>query len=189
MLLGILGGVAAVVVIFVIVAATRPAAYHIERKIDVAASADAVFAVLNDLQRFANVWVIFGEPWATIDPAMKKTFDGPTSGVGQSVAWSGKSDVGQGTLTIAESVPAQRVGMKLEFVKPMASKATHAFTLSPPPSSPSSSSPSSSSVTWAMDGNHNFVGKAFGIFVNMDKMLGADMEKSLARLKDAAEGR
>src|SRR5881394_4073510 len=103
MLVGILGGVAAVVVIFVIVASTRPAAYHVERAIDVAAPADAVFAVLNDLQRFAGVWVMFGEPWATIDPAMKKTFDGPAAGVGQSVAWSGKSDVGQGTLTIAQS--------------------------------------------------------------------------------------
>ena len=180
MLVGILGGVAAVVVIFVIVASTRPAAYHVERAIDVAAPADAVFAVLNDLQRFAGVWVIFGEPWATIDPAMKKTFDGPAAGVGQSVAWSGKSDVGEGTLTIAESVPAQKVAMKLEFVKPMASKATHAFTLA--------STPAGSSVTWAMDGNHNFVGKAFGIFVNMDKMLGADVEKSLGRLKNAVEG-
>ena len=40
-----------------------------------------------------------------------------------------------------------------------------------------------------MAGNHNFIGKAFGVFMNMDKMLGADLDKSLARLKTVAEGR
>ena len=40
-----------------------------------------------------------------------------------------------------------------------------------------------------MDGNHNFVGKALGMFMNMDKMLGTDIEKGLARLKTVAEGK
>ena len=38
-----------------------------------------------------------------------------------------------------------------------------------------------------MDGHHNFIGKAFGVFMNMDKMLGADIEKGLAQLKTLAE--
>jgi hypothetical protein len=38
-----------------------------------------------------------------------------------------------------------------------------------------------------MDGNHNFIGKAMGMFMNMDKMLGSDIEKGLARLKTLAE--
>lgn len=49
--------------------------------------------------------------------------------------------------------------------------------------------PAGSNVTWAMDGNHNFVGKAFGLFVNMDNMLAGDLDKGLALLKTAAETR
>jgi len=180
MLWKILIGVAGVLVVFVAVVATRPSAYHVERKVEVAAPADLVFGVLNDLHQFVGVLVLFGTPWEQLDPNMQKTFEGPAAGVGQSLAWSGKK-VGKGTMTIEESVPGQRVGMKLEFVKPMASTATCALTLA--------GTPTGSSVTWSMDGNHNFIGKAFGMFMNMDNMLGSDIEKGLAQLKTVAEGK
>ena len=176
----ILIGVAGVLVVFVAVVATRPSAYHVERKLEVAAPADLVFGVLNDLHQFAGVLVLFGSPWEKLDPNMQKTFEGPAAGVGQSYAWNGK-EAGKGKLTIEESVPGQKVGMKLEFVEPMASTATLAFTLE--------GTPTGSVVTWSMDGNHTFIGKAFGMFMDMDNMLGTDIEKGLARLKTVAEGK
>ena len=111
---------------------------------------------------------------------MQKTFEGPAAGVGQSYAWIGKK-VGKGKMTIEESVRGRKVGIKLEFVKPMASTATCALTLA--------GTPTGSFVTWSMDGNHNFIGKAFGMFVNMDNLLGNDIEKGLAQLKTVAEGK
>ena len=180
MLAKILIGVAGVLVLFAAVAATRPSAYHVERKLEVAAPADLVFGVLNDLHQFAGVFVLFGSPLEKQDPNMKKTFEGPAAGVGQSFAWSGK-EAGTGRMTIEESVPGQKVGVKLEFVKPMASTATCALTLA--------GTPTGSFVTWSMDGNHNFIGKAFGMFMDMDNMLGADIEKGLAQLKTVAEGK
>ena len=174
----ILIGVAALLVLFVAVAATRPSAYHVERKLDVAAPGDVVFGVLNDLHRFARVLVLFGSSWDKLGPTLHTTFQGP-AGVGQSYAWSGK-DAGEGKLTIEESVPGHKVGMKLDFVEPMKSTATCAFTVA--------GTPTGSFVTWSMDGNHNFIGKAFGLFVNMDKLLGADIDKGLAQLKTVAEG-
>jgi hypothetical protein len=178
MLKKILLGVAGVLVLFVAVVATRPSAYHVERKLEVAAPADVVFGVLNDLHRFSGVLVLFGSPWDTLDPGMQKTFEGPAAGVGQSYAWSGK-EVGKGKMTIEESAPGQKVGIKLQFEEPMESTAAFALTLE--------GTPAGSLVTWSMDGNHNFVGKAFGVFVDMDDMLGADLEKGLALLKSAAE--
>jgi len=175
----ILIGVAGVLVLFVAVVATRPAAYHVERKLEVAAPADLVFGVLNDLHQFSGVLVLFGSPWEKLDPNMQKTFEGPAAGVGQSCAWSGK-EVGKGKMTIDESVPGQKVGMKLEFVEPMESRAAFALTLA--------GTPTGSSVTWSMDGNHNFIGKAFGLFMDMDNMLGTDLEKGLAQLKTVVEG-
>jgi hypothetical protein len=176
----ILIGVAGVLVLFVAVVATRPSAYHVERRLEVAAPADRVFGVLNDLHQFAGVLVLFGTPWETLDPNMQKTFAGPAAGVGQSFAWRGK-EVGTGKMTIEESVPGQKVGMTLVFVAPMASTATCALTLA--------GTPTGSLVTWSMDGNHNFIGKAVGLFMDMDNMLGSDIEKGLARLKTVAEGK
>ncbi len=180
MLETILIGVAGVLVLFVAVVATRPSAYHVERKLEVAAPTDLVFGVLNDLHQFAGVLFLFGSPLETCDPNMQKTFEGPAAGVGQSYAWSGK-EAGKGKMTIDESVPGQKVGVKLEFVKPMASTATCALTLA--------GTPTGSFVTWSMDGNHNFIGKAIGMFMDMDNMLGADIEKGLALLKTVAEGK
>jgi hypothetical protein len=176
----ILIGVAGVLVLFVAVVATRPSAYHVERKLEVAAPADLVFGVLNDLHQFAGVLVLFGSPWEKLDPNMQKTFEGPAAGVGQSYAWSGNK-VGKGKMTIEESVPGQKVGVKFEFVKPMESTATCALALA--------GTPPGTFVTWSMDGNHNFIGKAFGMFMNMDNMLGTDIEKGLAQLKIVAEGK
>jgi hypothetical protein len=179
MLVRVLIGVAGVVVLFVAVVARRPSAYHVERKLEVAAPADPVFAVLNDLHRFAGVLFLFGSPWEQADPNMQKTFEGPAAGAGQSVAWSGNMQAGKGRMTIEESVPSQKVGIKIEFVKPMASKAICTITLA--------RTPAGSSVTWSMDGNHNFIGKTFGVFMDMDNMLGSDIEKGLAQLKAVAE--
>jgi hypothetical protein len=181
MLIKVLIGVASVLVVFLAVVATRRSAYHVERKLEVAAPAALVFSVLNDLHQFAGVFVLFGSPLDQRDPNMQKTFEGPAAGVGQSYAWSGKNGVGTGKMTLQESVPGQKVGITLEFVKPMASTATCAFTLA--------STPTGSLVTWSMDGNHNFIGKAFGMFMNMDNMLGSDIEKGLAQLKTVAESK
>lgn len=171
-------GVAGVFVLFVAMVATRPSTYHVERRLEVAAPADLVFGVFNDLHLFASVLVLFGSPWEKLDPNMQKTFEGPAAGVGQSFAWSGKK-VGKGKMTIEESVPGRKVCVKLEFAKPMASTAICAFALA--------GTPTGSFVTWSMDGNHNFVGRAFGMFMNMDNILGTDIEKGLALLKTVVE--
>ena len=42
-------------------------------------------------------------------------------------------------------------------------------------------------VTWSMEGKNNFLSKAFCLFVNMDKMVGADFDKGLADMKEIAE--
>jgi hypothetical protein len=172
----ILVGVAAALALFVAVAATRPSAYHVERKLEVAAPTDRVFGVLDDLRQFAGVLVFFGSP-LELDPSLHKTFDGPAAGVGQSFAWSGRK-VGKATLTIEDSIPGHKVGMKLELSAPMKSTATYVLTVA--------ATSTGSVVTWSTHGNHNFIGKAFGMFMNMDRMRGSDLEKGLAQVNIVA---
>ena len=42
-------------------------------------------------------------------------------------------------------------------------------------------------VSWSMAGEKNFVTKAIGLIVSMDKMIGGDFEKGLAQIKSVAE--
>ena len=173
-------GVTATMGLFLAVVASRRADYRVVRKLEIHAPAEVIFRALNDLQQFSSVLVFFGSPLKKEDPGLQLSFAGPAAGVGQSLDWSSK-DAGQGKLTITESLPTQKVGLALEFVKPMASKALYALTLEP--------TPTGSAVTWSMDGKHNFLGKAFGLFMDMDKALGGDLEQGLAQLKSVTEGR
>ena len=44
-------------------------------------------------------------------------------------------------------------------------------------------------LTWAMAGENNLMAKAFSLFMNMDKLIGADFEKGLANLKTLVEAK
>src|ERR1051326_4707786 len=100
---------------FVIVAALQPADFKVVRSASISAAPTAVFAQVNDLHKW-QAW----SPWEKLDPAMKRTFEGPASGVGAIYAWDGNKDVGAGRMTITDSKPDERIVMKLEFFKPMA---------------------------------------------------------------------
>jgi uncharacterized protein YndB with AHSA1/START domain len=158
------------------IAATRPPTYHVERSQSMAASPEAVFSVVNDLHRF-HEW----SPWQKLDPAMKVTFDGPPTGVGASYTWAGNKDVGEGRMTITEATPPGSLTQKLEFLKPEMMKATSAmhFTITP--------ENDGSRVTWAIDGNNNYVSRIMCMFVSMDAMMGKDFEAGLASLKQISE--
>lgn len=180
MIVKILIGVAGLVALLLALAARRPSAYRVERRLDMAASPERVFARLNDLRGFAGVLVLFGSPWEQSDPQMKKTFSGPAGGAGQSLAWEGNKEAGQGRMTIEESVPGRKVAIRLEFEKPLKSTSLCLLTLA--------EAPGGTTVMWVMEGRHIFLGQVMSLFMNMDRMLGADLEKGLARLKSAVEG-
>jgi hypothetical protein len=42
-------------------------------------------------------------------------------------------------------------------------------------------------VTWGLVGRNNFIAKAIGLVMDMDKMIGSDFEKGLAQMKTVVE--
>jgi len=42
-------------------------------------------------------------------------------------------------------------------------------------------------VTWSLVGRNNFIAKAMGLVMNMDKMIGGDFETGLAQMKSVVE--
>src|SRR6185436_21056296 len=97
-------GLAALIAVLLIVIATRPADYRVERSATLAASPDALFEHVNNHHKF-TVW----NPFMKLDPNVKNTYSGPESGVGAVCSWDGNSDVGAGSCTIVESKPGELV--------------------------------------------------------------------------------
>lgn len=119
-------------------------------------------------------------PWEQLDPAMVRTYDGPPSGVGVKYHWRGNKKAGEGQMEIKERLPDQ-VTIDLHFIQPWVSRCITRFRATP--------EGEATRLTWTMDGPNTFMGKLFGLFVNIDRMIGRDFEKGLAALTTLAEGR
>ena len=174
MLRKILLALVAIVVLFLGFVATRPSTYAVERHATVAAPAAVVYAQLADFHRW-EAW----SPWAKLDPNQKTTYAGEPGAVGSVQEWSGNKDVGKGRMTLREARPGERLAIDLEFIEPFASRADTLFALAP--------DGAGTRVTWTMSGGLGFMEKAFGVFMDMDAMIGKDFEKGLAQLRAVAE--
>ncbi|MEC9367747.1 MAG: SRPBCC family protein, partial [Pseudomonadota bacterium] len=105
-------------------------------------------------------------------------FEGPDAGKGAKFSWAGNSDVGKGSMTIVDSAPAERIGIRLDFIEPMEGTSDVRFTFRP--------NGEKTDVTWAMSGHASFIEKAIClVFFDRDKMVGGMFEKGLSNL-DAA---
>ena len=176
MLTKILISLAVIVIVFVVIVATRPSEYRVARTVTIAAPAPAVFAQVNDFHKW-DAW----NPWAKMDPAMKQTYEGASAGTGAVYTWIGNKEVGEGRMTLAESRPHELIRIDLEFLKPFAATSTAEFTFRPVGDQ--------TAVTWSMAGKVNVVAKVIHLFVDMDRMIGANFEKGLADMKSVVEAR
>ncbi|MFT3840824.1 MAG: SRPBCC family protein [Myxococcaceae bacterium] len=162
-----------IVVGFVGFVASRPDTFTVQRKTTVNAPPEVVYGVVNDFHHFGD-W----SPWASMDPSMKTTYAGPESGKGASYAWVGNDKVGEGKMTITDSTP-QKVTVALEFIKPFAASDEVVWAITP--------NGANTDFSWTMNGKSNFIFKAFGVFKDMDKMVGDDFQRGLDKLKTVAE--
>ena len=174
MLKWMLVSVAAVVIVFIVVVALQPADFRVERSATMAAGAPAAFAQVNDFRNWRG-W----SPWEKIDPALKRSYDGPTSGTGAVYAWQGNKEAGEGRMTIVESRPGELVRIRLEFYKPFAANNTAEFRFQ--------GAGERTDVTWSMSGENNFLSKAMCLFMNMDRLIGGQFEQGLAQMKAIVE--
>ena len=165
---------AVAVVLVLILAATKPDSFRVERKITIKAPPEKVFIWLDDPKR-ASEW----SPWEKKDPAKKKTYSGAAKGVGAVYEWDGNKEIGAGRLSITEVVAAKKVVMDLEFFRPMQGRNVSEYVLTP--------RDGGTEVTWSIAGPQPFLSKIICVFMNMDKMIGGEFEKGLADLKAIAE--
>ncbi|MDO8414314.1 MAG: SRPBCC family protein [Gallionellaceae bacterium] len=154
-----------------ILAASKPDTFRVERSISIKAPPEKIFALINDFHQW-EAW----SPWEKMDLSMKKTHSGSASfGKGAIYEWEGNNKVGQGRMEIVESSPSARVLIKLDFLQPMEAHNTAEFTLQP--------QGDSTKVTWAMYGPAPFISKLMQVFASMDSLVGKDFERGLTNIK------
>ena len=165
--------IAVLVVGVLAMAALKPDVFRLQRSTTIAAPPAKVQPFVDDFKR----WTLWS-PFEHKDPTMRRTFGERTAGPGATYAWDSDGEAGAGRMTIVESTPS-RIGIALDFVKPMSNQAKVAFTFVP--------QGDATVVTWAMEAPNSFASKLMHVFFDAEKLVGEDFDRGLASLKAIAE--
>ena len=147
--------------------------FAVSRSTTVIADPARVHGLINSFHEW-TAW----SPWEDLDPELQRDYTGPESGVGARYAWSGNRKAGQGSMEITSSTPDE-IGLRLAFLRPFKSTNQVTFSLVP--------AVDGTEVTWLMTGEQRGLMGLVGKVVPMDRFIGKDFEKGLARLKAVAE--
>lgn len=171
-ILGLLG----IIALALLIALFLPKEYTVEREITINQPKDSVFNYVKYLKNQDNFSV-----WSTKDPAMKKTFTGVDGTVGAIAGWDSKDkNVGVGEQEIKKIVEGERIDFELRFKVPFESTdnaymATEAI------------SPNQTKVKWGFDGKMPYPMNLMLPIMNMEEMLGKDLQDGLNNLKVVLE--
>ncbi|MBL4676334.1 MAG: SRPBCC family protein [Mucilaginibacter sp.] len=172
----IIGIFAGIIVVVIILAMIAPKRYNVQRSIIINKPRQAVFDYIKFLRNQDNY-----SKWVMMDPNKRMAYTGADGTVGFNAAWdSDMKQVGKGNQTIEEIVDGERIDIRVVFEKPIAGVGDAYFATQ-------SVTDESTSVKWAMASKMPFPMNAMLLFINMDKMLGKDMEESLGNLKGLLE--
>lgn len=149
------------------IAVRIPAVVPISRSRVLKASPEKIFPYLSEARRVQQ-W----NPFLAGDPTVTMSFAGPAEGVGAQASWVGKSGVGKSTVTEVE--PGKRVAMRLEFQKPFRATNHGEYSLQP--------TEGGTQVTWLVN-ETAFVPRALSVLLDLDKLVGNQFEKGLAKLE------
>jgi uncharacterized protein YndB with AHSA1/START domain len=149
--------------------------FTVERSGHVAAPPPAVFEIVADF----HLWPRWS-PWEELDPDMERTHSGAPTGTGAAYAWAGNRRAGAGRMEITSTQPPGAgegsIDIALVFSRPFKSANTTRFTFTP--------EGDGTHVHWSMTGKRPLMMRLLP-FLDMDKLVGKDFEKGLAKL-DAA---
>lgn len=163
-----------ILVAVLIYAATKPDAFRVQRSITIKAPPETIFPLINDLHSM-QTW----SAWEKVDPGMKRTYSGATSGPGAVYEWEGNQEIGQGHMEIIDVTPPAKISIRMDFIKPFPAQNTLEFVLQ--------AEGDSTRVTQAIFGPSPYISKVMSLVFSMDKMIGGKFEESLAELKATAE--
>ncbi len=164
-----------IIALLVVVAFLLPKTYKVERITFIKSNPDLIYNLTSDFQQW-NLWV----PWTKeVDSSAVFEMTGPAAQLGTSWKWNGKI-LGNGEMVLTELIPDQLIGYDLAFNQgKYRSKGKIML----------ENMGDSAKIVWLDEGDlgYNPMNRYMGLF--MDRMMGPDFEKGLAKLKKIAEER
>ena len=174
-LITILLVLAAVIVLLLLLALFTNKTYSLKREVKIGKPLQEVFDFLRYLRNQENF-----SKWVMMDPNMKKEFRGTDGSVGFVYAWDGNKQAGKGEQELKGISEGERIDVEVRFIKPFEGIAKTPFITK-------SISENETLVTWGMTSTLKYPMNLMLLFMNMDKLLGKDLETSLLTLKKILE--
>ena len=165
-------GLGALVILVLIIALFVKKDYAVFREVTINKPKQEVFDYVKMLKNQDNY-----SKWALMDPNSKKTYKGTDGTAGFMSAWDSEvKDLGKGEQEITGLTEGARIDYNLHFIKPMENRAKAAMTTE-------TAGDNQTKVTWTFSGNMAYPMNFMLLFLNMDKLLGKDLETGLDNLK------
>ncbi|MBV2209712.1 MAG: SRPBCC family protein [Thermomonas sp.] len=171
-LIEILISLAIVFALYLIVGLVLSPSRHLVEKIETNRKLTLVFDSLNSFRRFHD-W----NPLVLRDPRMQLTLSGPEEGVGARLDYLSKEErLGKGSYEITESVPREKISIKIDNIERGDNKRT-SFSFKP---TGRNNRNVEITQTYDVDYGWNLLGRYAGLYVT--RHVGDDMKMGLSRL-------
>ena len=175
-LLTVLAIIASLIVLLLAVALFLKKEYSITRDIVISQPRQKVFDYIKYLRNQDSF-----SKWAGMDPGMKKEYRGTDGTAGFVSAWDSEmKNVGKGEQEIVKITEGERVDFSIHFIKPFEGLAEAYMTTS-------SESENQTRVTWSFKSVMKYPMNLMLLFMNMEKMIGNDLQVGLNNLKSQLE--
>jgi effector-binding domain-containing protein/Tfp pilus assembly protein PilE len=171
-LIEILISLAIVFALYLIVGLVLPSSRHLVEKVETNRKMTIVFDTMNSFRRFKD-W----NPLVLRDPRMQLNLSGPVEGVGARLDYVSQEErLGKGSYEIVESVPKEKVSIKIDNIERGENKRT-SFGFKP---TGRNNRNVEITQTYDVDYGWNLLGRYAGLYVT--RHIGDDMKMGLARL-------
>jgi hypothetical protein len=168
--------IAGIIALLLIIALFTKKEYALQRDIIIKKPQSVVFDYVRHLknQDYFSKWVM-------TDPHMKKTFKGTDGTVGFVYAWDSKNkQAGAGEQEIIEIKEGEKINIEVRFLRPLSGLAYIPFITK-------SISEQETKLTWGMSSKMKYPMNIMLLVMNIEKVLGNDLQVSLENLKTILE--
>ena len=167
--------IVAIIVLVLVLALIAPKSYSIQREIRINKPINEVYEYVKLIKNQDHYSV-----WVQKDPHMKKEYKGTDGTVGFLYSWDGNKKVGAGSQEIKNLEQGKKIDLEIRFIRPFKAIASTPFFFE-------SEAENQTKVIWGMNSTMNYPMNVMLLMMNMDKLLGKELEISLEQLKKAIE--
>jgi hypothetical protein len=175
-LMGIIIAIAGIIALLLVLGVFIRRDYTVAREVVINKPKSEVFDYLRLLKNQNKFSV-----WSSLDTNMKTEYRGTDGTQGFISAWdSDNKNVGKGEQEILKIVDGERIDYELRFLKPFKSTSWAYITTA-------SINDTKTLVHWEFNGKMKYPSNIMLLFMNMEKMVGNDLDKGLQNLKSNLE--